>query len=106
MIDSQIENAKTQLMKMEEKGMENNKMYAFTEKGLQMLEIKKANIWSFSAVEIITTLLCLFGAMEMRKRKKTGYFYWLIGEFSPYIFGIIVVGTPGYIFFVLVFYLR
>lgn len=36
-------------------------------------------------IGLIATGLCVFGALEMRKLKKQGYFIWLIGELLPFI---------------------
>ncbi|HEX2684006.1 MAG TPA: hypothetical protein VHL77_08735 [Ferruginibacter sp.] len=33
----------------------------------------------------VATLLCFYGALQMRKLKKEGYILWLIGEVLPYI---------------------
>jgi hypothetical protein len=34
---------------------------------------------------LLFTTLCLIGAMHMRKLKKTGYYYYLIGELAPIV---------------------
>ena len=34
---------------------------------------------------LIAIILCVYGAIEMRKLKKQGYTLWLIGEVLPYI---------------------
>jgi hypothetical protein len=36
-------------------------------------------------VGLIATGLCIYGALEMRKQKKQGYFMWLVGEILPWI---------------------
>jgi hypothetical protein len=36
-------------------------------------------------ISLVATSLCVYGAIEMRKLKKQGYFLWLIGEILPYI---------------------
>lgn len=36
--------------------------------------------------------LCLYGALQMRKRQKNGYFMWLIGELLPTVGSIILIG--------------
>ncbi len=36
-------------------------------------------------IGLIATGLCLYGALEMRKLKKQGYFIWLIGEILPFV---------------------
>ncbi|MBZ5859194.1 hypothetical protein [Flavihumibacter profundi] len=37
-------------------------------------------------------VLCLFGAIQMRKLQKNGYYLWLIGELLPTVGSIILVG--------------
>ena len=34
---------------------------------------------------LIFTTLCLIGALQMRKLKRTGYYYYLIGELAPIV---------------------
>jgi hypothetical protein len=37
------------------------------------------------AINLVALSLCVFGAIEMRKLKKQGYFIWLLGEVLPII---------------------
>lgn len=34
---------------------------------------------------LIFIILCFIGALQMRKLKKTGYYYYLVGELAPYV---------------------
>lgn len=45
---------------------------------------------------LVFTTLCLIGAMQMRKLKKTGYYYYLIGELAPFV---LMAGLFGSSFF-------
>lgn len=45
---------------------------------------------------LIFTILCLIGALQMRKRKKTGYYYYLVGELAPIV---LMAGLFGASFF-------
>lgn len=36
-------------------------------------------------VGLVAVSLCVYGAMQMRKLKKEGYFIWLVGEILPFI---------------------
>lgn len=36
-------------------------------------------------INLVAIALCVFGAIEMRKLKKQGYFIWLLGEILPFI---------------------
>lgn len=40
---------------------------------------------------LVGAILCFWGALEMRKRKMNGYYYWLVGEILP------LVGTPIFV---------
>ncbi|ULQ50600.1 hypothetical protein [Flavihumibacter fluvii] len=37
--------------------------------------------------------LCLYGALQMRKLQKNGYFMWLIGELLPTVGSIVLIGV-------------
>jgi hypothetical protein len=44
-------------------------------------------------IALLATSLCVYGAIEMRKLKKQGYFLWLAGELLPFISLITFVGS-------------
>lgn len=55
---------------------------------------------------LISSTLCLYGAMEMRKLKLQGYYIWITGEVLPYIATLVLIGTmafSGWALFALVF---
>ena len=45
---------------------------------------------------LVFTTLCLIGAMQMRKLRKTGYYYYLVGELAPIV---LMAGLFGSSFF-------
>lgn len=45
---------------------------------------------------LIFTTLCLIGALQMRKLKKTGFYYYLVGELAPVV---LMAGLFGASFF-------
>ena len=45
---------------------------------------------------IIGSVLCLYGAIEMRKLKLQGYTYWLIGELLPVVSMALFVGSIAF----------
>jgi hypothetical protein len=45
-------------------------------------------------IGLVATALCFYGALQMRKLKKEGYFLWLVGEILPFISAIIF--TPAF----------
>ncbi len=53
------------------------------EKTLEMSRLMLENKWPMMIITILGSLLCLYGALEMRKLKSQGYFLWLTGELIP-----------------------
>ena len=45
------------------------------------------------AITVITALLCLYGALQMRKRKKQGFTFYTIGELLPLATTFAFLGT-------------
>jgi hypothetical protein len=44
----------------------------------------------------VAMLLCLYGAMEMRKLKKQGFIFWLVGELLPIATTIFFIGAAAF----------
>lgn len=44
-------------------------------------------------IGLVSIALCVYGAIEMRKLKKQGFTFWLIGEILPYAGLVIFTGT-------------
>jgi hypothetical protein len=42
-------------------------------------------------IGLIAVTLCFYGALQMRKLKKEGYFLWLVGEILPFIGSVIFI---------------
>ena len=65
----------------------------------QMLELTKKvyeNRLPILILSLVATALCLYGALEMRKLKKQGYTYWLIGELLPFLTTILFMGMAAF----------
>ncbi len=63
--------------------------------GPEMYEVLQKSIENkvpLIVIGLISIALCVYGALEMRKLKKQGYFLWLIGEILPYIGVAIFIG--------------
>lgn len=45
---------------------------------------------------LVATALCFYGALEMRKLKKQGYTFWLIGELLPFATTIFFIGMIAF----------
>ena len=60
--------------------------------------LKKAyeNRLPILVLSLVAIALCLYGALEMRKMKKQGYTFWLIGEILPIATMAIFMGTAAF----------
>jgi hypothetical protein len=56
-----------------------------TEESLAMARLQVANKLPLLIVNLLGVGLCLAGAVQMRKQKMEGYYYWLIGELLPFV---------------------
>jgi hypothetical protein len=45
---------------------------------------------------VVALILCIIGAVQMRKLKKTGFYIYLVGEVLPIITGFIFIGAVAY----------
>ncbi len=70
------------LLRMTEEAMNSGKTPMNTD-NLEALRVNAANRVPIFITSFICTGLCLFGAIQMRKLKKDGYWLWLIGELLP-----------------------
>ena len=65
----------------------------------EMLEMTKKvyeNKVPILVLSLVALALCLYGALEMRKLKKQGYTFWLIGEILPFATTIIFMGVAAF----------
>lgn len=72
------------------------KQLADIEKGKASLELIKANMIPTMVIGIASIILCLLGAIWMRKRKKDGYWLYVAGELAPIVAGFAIMGTAQY----------
>lgn len=66
------------------------------EKGKALIELTQANIIPIMTLGIIGILLCIVGAIWMRKLKKDGFWIYTAGELLPLIGSFIILGTAQY----------
>src|SRR6478736_6966063 len=81
------------------------KELADTEKLKSMYELMSSNWIAYLIPSLIGIALCLFGAIQMRKLKKQGFYAYVLGQILPIVGGGIVIGfsnqfsnTQSYIF--------
>jgi hypothetical protein len=56
---------------------------------LELAKLQAANKIPMIIIGILSMGLCLFGALQMRKKQMQGYYLWLIGELLPFV-GIVI----------------
>ena len=66
------------------------------ESSIDMVQKSYDNRYLLLISGLVFTTLCLIGAMQMRKLRKTGYYYYLIGELAPIV---LMAGLFGSSFF-------
>ena len=65
----------------------------------EMLEMTKKvyeNKVPILVLSLVALALCLYGALEMRKLKKQGYMFWLIGDILPFATTVIFMGMAAF----------
>ena len=63
------------------------------ENSIQILEKSYEHRHLIFAGGLLFTTLCLIGAMQMRKLKKSGFNLYLVGELAPVIMTVAIFGT-------------
>ena len=66
------------------------------EKGKAIMELSQANIVPLMIIGFIGILLCVVGAIWMRKRKMDGFWIYTGGELLPVIGNFIILGTAQF----------
>ena len=77
-------------------------------RGMMDMEIMTKMFENRLPIFILTLVangLCLWGAIEMRKLKKQGYTFWLIGELLPILTSLLFIGTSVFAGFGLIMWL-
>ncbi|RZJ99314.1 MAG: hypothetical protein EOO43_26895 [Flavobacterium sp.] len=60
---------------------------------IEMLEKTHEYRYIILISTILFTTLCLIGAMQMRKLKKQGYIFYLVGQLLPFVTTLLFLGT-------------
>jgi hypothetical protein len=66
------------------------------EKARKAMDLLHANLVPVITVGIIGAILCIIGAVMMRKLKKDGFWIYIGGELLPLIAGLILMGTAQF----------
>jgi hypothetical protein len=59
---------------------------------IDMIRKQYENRYLLLIVNLLATGLCLFGALEMRKMRKNGFYLWLTGELLPILITVAIIG--------------
>ncbi|MEY4002560.1 MAG: hypothetical protein RIT07_602 [Bacteroidota bacterium] len=59
---------------------------------IEMVKTQYDNRYLLFIVNLLATGLCLFGAIEMRKMRKNGFYLWLTGELLPILITVAIIG--------------
>jgi len=62
------------------------------EDALKLLKLQVENKLPMTIIAIIGIVLCIWGALKMRKLEKQGFYFWLLGEIVPIIGTLIFIG--------------
>lgn len=76
-----------------------------TPEALALQKKKMENKLPILILDVVALALCFYGALEMRKRKKQGYTFWLIGELLPIATTLLFMGAAAFGGFALLFWL-
>ncbi len=66
------------------------------EKGRQAVDLAQANLIPSMIAGVIAAVLCIVGAIMMRKLKKDGLWIYLAGEILPLIVAFLLMGTKQF----------
>ncbi|RWZ90362.1 MAG: hypothetical protein EO766_02865 [Hydrotalea sp. AMD] len=80
--DESIEEIKTAIEQTGKNSFLNN---IYNERTLEFATIAFQNKFPILLINIVAIILCFYGALKMRKMKKDGFYFWLIGEILPTI---------------------
>lgn len=56
------------------------------------LELMLANKWPLILITLVGVALCLYGAIQMRKLKKEGFYVYVLGQVVPFIASGLLIG--------------
>ena len=91
-INYDYERDRAQIEKMLDKTGDNNLASRMAESSLQLLEKNHEYRFLLLGTGLLFTTMCLIGAIQMRKLKKSGYYSYIIGEIAPIILSLALFG--------------
>jgi hypothetical protein len=67
----------------------------YSPEAMELMRKAASNKLPILVVTLIGAILCILGAIDMRKLKMQGYYMWLIGEIFPIIATLILLGMAS-----------
>ncbi|MBY0346831.1 MAG: hypothetical protein GTN67_15055 [Hydrotalea flava] len=67
----------------------------YSPEAMELMRKAATNKLPILVVTLIGAILCILGAIDMRKLKMQGYYMWLIGELFPVIATVILLGMAS-----------
>lgn len=89
--DKQVANMEDALTKMDKAPEFMKNM--INQETLEMTKTMAANKFPILIFGLVGIILCVMGALQMRKLAMQGYYLWLIGEILPVIASVIFIGV-------------
>ncbi len=83
---------------MQEK-MGNSGLFSFLQGSVEVAKKSYEHRYVLFATGLVFTTMCLIGAIQMRKLKKSGYPIYMFGELAPLVVMAILIGT-GFSFYI------
>lgn len=94
-IEKELNDMQEAMNKLGEKEMP-AMLKSFTDDAMEMVKLRAANKNAMIILELVSVALCIYGAIQMRARKMTGYYLYLIGEILPIIASAIFIGAIAF----------
>jgi hypothetical protein len=84
---------------MQSKDLENAPAFVksmFNEDMLKMAQLTVQHKWTILILGVVGSLLCLIGAIQMRKLKRQGFTLWILGEWMPILASVFLIGLGSF----------
>ena len=88
---------------MRDESGENSVAYKIAEGSIEITKNAYENRYLLLISGLAFTTMCLIGALQMRKRKKTGFTIYTIGELSPILISAVIYGFSLFESFLVLF---
>ena len=92
-----------ELQRMRDESGENSVAYKIAEGSIGITKNAYENRYLLLISGLAFTTMCLIGALQMRKRKKTGFTIYTIGELSPILISAVIYGFSLFESFLVLF---